>query len=268
MNALVISNHRGDSRLRAVRWKDLVRYTPAQTAYELTLSLPWLFASLLLARGGWYPLALGASFAFFLTGLRQAHNAQHYAIGVSRAATEWVLFALSLLMLGSMHAVQFNHLRHHRYCLQDDDLEALSARLPGWRAVLLGPVFPWRLHAAALRLGAPRMRRWVRVELAANVLVIAAVATLAPTWVGYHVLAMAVGQCLTAFFAVWTVHHDCPSDGVFARTIRRPRLAWLTYGMFYHVEHHLFPAVPTRNLPQLARRLDAVAPEWNGQRVL
>jgi len=31
--------------------------------------------------------------------------------------------------------------------------------------------------------------------------------------------------------------------------------------MFYHVEHHLFPAVPTCKLPILARRLDAVAPE-------
>ena len=89
---------------------------------------------------------------------------------MSRTATEWALFALSLLMLGSMHAVQFNHLRHHRYCLQDEDLEAMSARLPGWRAVLLGPTFPWRLHVAALRWDRRDVRRWVRIELAANVL--------------------------------------------------------------------------------------------------
>jgi fatty acid desaturase len=29
--------------------------------------------------------------------------------------------------------------------------------------------------------------------------------------------------------------------------------------MFYHAEHHLFPAVPTCRLPVLARRLDAAA---------
>jgi len=31
--------------------------------------------------------------------------------------------------------------------------------------------------------------------------------------------------------------------------------------MFYHVEHHLFPTVPTCRLPVLAERLDTVAPE-------
>ena len=25
----------------------------------------------------------------------------------------------------------------------------------------------------------------------------------------YHVGVMAIGQCMTSFFAVWTVHHDC-----------------------------------------------------------
>jgi fatty acid desaturase len=37
--------------------------------------------------------------------------------------------------------------------------------------------------------------------------------------------------------------------------------------MFYHVEHHLFPAVPTRKLPILARRLDEVAPELAAKKV-
>jgi len=39
----------------------------------------------------------------------------------------------------------------------------------------------------------------------------------------------------------------------------RPAKAFVTYNMFYHVEHQLFPAVPTCELPILARRLDDVA---------
>ncbi|MEO1218871.1 MAG: fatty acid desaturase, partial [Bacteroidota bacterium] len=35
----------------------------------------------------------------------------------------------------------------------------------------------------------------------------------------------------------------------------------LTYNMFYHLEHHLFPAVPTIKLPELARRIDKEVPE-------
>jgi fatty acid desaturase len=32
--------------------------------------------------------------------------------------------------------------------------------------------------------------------------------------------------------------------------------AALTFNMFFHLEHHLFPLVPTAHLPMLARRLD------------
>jgi fatty acid desaturase len=31
--------------------------------------------------------------------------------------------------------------------------------------------------------------------------------------------------------------------------------------MFRHIEHHLFPAVPTRHLAKLSERLDVAAPE-------
>src|SRR5262245_49777577 len=102
-----------DPRL-AIEWRDLVALRRTEVAGELAISLPWLAASLAAAHHGIYPVALGCSFMFFLTGLRQVHNAYHYALGLPRAATEWVMFALSVLMLGSMHAVQVNHLRHHR----------------------------------------------------------------------------------------------------------------------------------------------------------
>jgi hypothetical protein len=105
---------RNDPRLRDVPWTDLLSLRGHEIAHKLTLSLPWLLASLAAAQWRLYPLALLASFMFFLTGLRQVHNAYHYALGVPRAATEWVMLALSVLMLGSMHAVQINHLRHHR----------------------------------------------------------------------------------------------------------------------------------------------------------
>lgn len=62
----------------------------------------------------------------------------------------------------------------------------------------------------------------------------------------YHVAAMALGQCFTAFFAVWTTHHDCDKDGLFARSIRNHIKATLTYNMFYHFEHHVFPTVPVQ----------------------
>ena len=252
---------------RSIEWKDLRRLTNWQVIQELLLPVPWLTASLMAAAHEWYVLAVPCSFMFFLTGLRQVHGAFHYSIGVTRRGSELVMGALSVLMLGSMHAVQINHLRHHVHCMEDGDVEAMSARMPIWKALLTGPLFPVRLHVTALRLATERQRQWMFVELSACAAMMMAAFVSEVAFFRYHVMAMAVGQCLTSFFAVWTVHHDCEADGIFARTIRGGLKGWLTYDMFYHLEHHLFPAVPTSRLPELARRLDEADPGWSSKRV-
>jgi fatty acid desaturase len=247
-------------RGEAPQWRDLVALTPAEAVKEVLLPLPWFAGSLALAAEELYPLALGASFVFFLTGLRLNHGGCHYAIGLGRRPTDIVLLVLSVLMLGSMHAVRWNHLRHHRHCLAADDIEAMGARRSGLGAILLGLWFPLRLHAAALRRSSRATRRWIIAELAANLLWVPLLAgPLASPVTRYQVLAMLLGQSLTAFFAVWTVHHDCP-PGIVARTIRGRLKSWVTFDMFYHREHHLYPAVPTPHLHLLARRLDAAEP--------
>jgi fatty acid desaturase len=113
------------------------------------------------------------------------------------------------------------------------------------------------------------VRLWVCAELAANVVWIAAVFLwLRSDALRYHVVAMAVAQCLTAFFAVWTVHHDTDDAAYPARTQRGRLRNFVSCHMFLHVEHHLFPQVPTCHLPTLARRLDRVMPELTLKQVL
>lgn len=256
-----------DPRIRAVEWRDLARLSRVETITELLLPLPWLFLSLWLAHQHNFVLALPASFMFFLVGLRQVHNAFHCALGISRTFGDGVMFVLSVVMLGSMHAVQINHLEHHRQCLGEDDVEGASARMSMWRAVLTGPLFPIRLHINAWKRGRAAKRKWIIAELIATGAMIACAALFKMAWLRYHVAAMATGQCLTAFFAVWTVHHDCVAQGLLARTLRGLLKNVATYNMFFHVEHHLFPAVPTCHLPQLAARLDRAAPDMTRLRV-
>ena len=76
----------------------------------------------------------------------------------------------------------------------------------------------------------------------------------------YHLAAMLAAQCLTAFFAVWITHHDTEHDGLGARTQRNWLVNLVTYNMFFHLEHHLFPAVPVKRLGRLAARMDAAVP--------
>ena len=251
-----------------VEWRDLVALAPGEKMRELTLSLPWLLLSLWCYAQGLWPAGLACSFYFFLTGLRQSHNAQHYSLGLPRIAQDVVLFILSALMLASMHAVQTTHLHHHRHCLDDDDGEGATAKLPWWRALLAGPLFFVRLHFSAWRLASVSKQRWIAVEICAVASVLASAiifsSVLALRW---HAMAMLTGECMTGFFAVWTVHHGCDAHQP-GRTQRGTWLNLISYSMFLHAEHHLYPAVPTAHLRQLARRIDAAAPEHTRQQVI
>ena len=257
-----------DPGLRSLAWRDLVALRPAEIAFELTLTLPWLVALLVCAHLGWTLAALFAAFVLFLTGLRNAHDAQHQNLGIPRWTNDLFMGALSLVMLGSVHAVQVNHLRHHRYCLGPEDFEAYSARLAGWQAVLYGPVFFVMLHVMGWRHGNRRQRRWIAAELILIVGWTVFVALARPgAALELYAAAMVAGQCFTAFFAVWTVHHDLDTGHTIARTERGWRNR-LFYGMFFHLEHHLFPRVPTPHLPHLAARLDRVRPDLKEVTVL
>ena len=255
-------------QIESVEWRDLVALTRFEKAWELTLGLPWIGLSLWCYARGWWPVGLACSFYVFLTGLRQSHSAQHYSLGLPRFIQDGFLFALSALMLASMHAVQATHLHHHRHCLEKEDSEGATARLPWWRAIVEGPVFFVRLHESAWRLAKGRKRFWIAAELLAVVSMVTFACAL-ENWTAlrWHISAMLVGECLTGFFAVWTVHHGCKTHDP-GRTQRGRWLNCISYSMFYHAEHHLFPAVPTAHLPELARRLDAVFPELSRNLVL
>lgn len=255
-----------DPRLREVRWRDLARLSPGEKIVENTITLPWLAVSLWLAYHHHYLLALPFSFLFFLTGLRQVHNGFHHTLGTSDVSTSMTLVLNSILMLAAMHAVKYNHLRHHKFCLQPEDVEGNCARMPGWIALGYGPVFLFRLHATALRSGGRAIRRAVRIELTMIVCFTLAVFLLHCHWLQYHVIAMLAGELMTAFFAVWTVHHDC-DDEVFARTLNPGWKNWFTYNMFFHLEHHLFPGVPTIKLPTLAKRIRQQLPDLQPKKV-
>jgi fatty acid desaturase len=257
-----------DARVRAVQWKDLLELNTWEVVREILLPLPWLAMSLFLAHHGYYVFALGFSFIFFLCGLRVVHNAYHYAMGIPRWVTEWVMFTIGVSMLASMHALQQTHLHHHKTCMDEDDAEAASARMPGWKAIMFGPRFYALIHQKGVELANARQKRWIIAEFAV-VLTWTALSlfVLDVPLMKYHTLAMLVGQCLTAFFAVWTVHHDCDRSHFIARTLRSPLKSFIVFDMFYHLEHHLYPKVPTCKLARLSKRLDQAAPELQQMQV-
>ncbi|TCZ70456.1 fatty acid desaturase [Flaviaesturariibacter aridisoli] len=247
--------------LRRVEWKDLRRLTLRELLIENNLTIPWFLASMALAYFHYYLLALPFSAFFFLTALRQVHNGFHNSLGTNRFLTWFTLYSNSILMMVSIHAVKFNHLRHHKYCLAEEDYEGKSAGMSCWGAILYGPVHIFLIHKVTLQLGNARYRRNLLLELASIALFAGLVCYFQLHFLIYHIIVMIVGEFLMAFFAVWTVHHDTHDAPELARTQRSGWKNRITFSMFYHLEHHLFPAVPTIKLPELARRIDAAVPE-------
>jgi fatty acid desaturase len=246
--------------LKSVEWKDLKSLSVKEMLIENNLTVPWLL-SWALAYAGHYTLALPFSAFFFLTGLRQVHNGFHNSLGTNRFLTWLSLYLNSVLMMASIHAVKFNHIRHHKYCLSDEDYEGKSARMTWYGAILYGPLHLFLIHRVTFQLGNKSYRRNMLSELLSIVLLAMAAVYFQINFLIYHIIVMIAGEFLMAFFAVWTVHHNTEDSPSLARTQRTWWKNKLTFSMFYHLEHHLFPAVPTIKLPELARRIDQVLPD-------
>lgn len=246
--------------LKKVDWKDLRRLSRREMLIENNITLPWLLLSWLLAYFEYYFIALFFSSVFFLTALRQVHNGFHNSLGTNKFLTWFSLFSNSILMMVSVHAVKFNHLRHHKYCMGEQDYEGKAARMSWYGAMLYGPVHIFLIHSITFTKANRKYKLNAIAELCCIAVFISLVFYFDIRLLIYHIIVMIAGEFLTAFFAVWTVHHDISGDQNFARTQRTGWKTRITFNMFYHLEHHLFPAVPAIKLPELAKRIDKVLP--------
>lgn len=247
-------------------WRDYCAIPRYQFLIELALPLPWLALSVWLYAGPFWFLGPIASFFFFLCCLRLNHEAIHNNLGIARRWDHVIMHGLSALMLGSNHADAFCHLQHHRDTMGDDDHEGHCAKMPLWQVLLYGPRFPVELNRAAWRQGGPVWRKRLMIDWALIALFAGAVLASGSRGWQLHLLFMALGQCLTAFFAVWITHQGTEGTGLAGRSQRGP-MAWMAYHMFYHREHHLFPKVPVSRLKDLADGLDATVPGYAGARM-
>ncbi|WP_295211535.1 fatty acid desaturase [uncultured Chryseobacterium sp.] len=247
--------------IKEIPWKDLKSLSVKEMLIENNISLPWLFISLFFAYHGYYWAAAPFSGIYFLTALRQVHNGFHNALGTGKFLTWLSMYLNSILMMISIHAVKFNHLRHHKYCLAEEDYEGKPASMTWYKAILYGPEHLLMIHWITYKKGNKNYRKNMFFQLF-SVFIFAGMAFYFQLNIFiYHILAMLAGELLMAFFAVWTVHHGTHENPHFARTQRGFWKNKLTFSMFYHMEHHLFPAVPTIKLPELAERIDKALPD-------
>ncbi|MFI5906008.1 fatty acid desaturase [Dactylosporangium sp. NPDC051541] len=197
-------------------------------------------------------------FGIFVAVVTVTHDVVHRAIGLGTRSTEAALFCFGLVLLESGHAYRASHLQHHRRFPHDDDPEGYPARISAVAAVFYGPVFLARLWWWAFH-SARKDRGWLLAEAAALPVAVVAGILLwphTPAVLAYVVMAV-VGSWV---YPLLTVHlpHDQHGDSALTqtRTLRGRIVPAVFLELTYHLEHHLYPQVPSHHLAELGRRLD------------
>lgn len=207
-----------------------------------------------------YPVIV---FLIFVAVVTVTHDVVHRSLGLSQRQTEWALFLMGLVLMESGHAYRTTHVQHHKYfpADEDQDPEGYPAHLSLFGAIFYGLIFLYRLWWWAFL----RNRQWLgqRIWLILEALVPFIVVIVGillwnavPAFLLYALLAL-VGSWVYPLLTVYLPHKDYGDTPLSqTHTLRGWIIPLLFLELTYHLEHHLYPQVPSHNLAELARRLD------------
>lgn len=240
--------------------RDLLHTTSKQRVLALARPFLGIAVFVVTAYFGLWWLAPLIVFAIFVSVVTVTHDVVHNALGLGRRASEPALFALGAVLLESGHAYRITHRQHHRVFPGPDDPEGDPARLTFRSAVLYGPLFLPRLWWWALRRSRDHRgeQLWLLAEAAfALGYVTSSVLLLPLTRAPLLYAGLVIVGSWT--YPVLTVHlphrHYGDTPLTQTHTLRGRIIPALFLELTYHLEHHLYPQVPSHNLPELSRRL-------------
>jgi beta-carotene hydroxylase len=240
---------------------DLLVTTPRQRRIALARPLIGVGVYAVAASLGLWWLTPVIVFLIFVAVVTVTHDVVHGSLGLRRRQTDWALFLMGAVLLGSGHAYRTTHIQHHRLFPSDDDPEGYPAKISLLGAVLYGPVFLYRLWwwAYCRNKGRPVQRLWLLAEASLPFSAVIGGILLwktTPAVLVYAVLVIVGGWV----FPLLTVHlpHKNYGDTPLTQThtLRGRIIPALFLELTYHLEHHLYPQVPSHHLAELARRLD------------
>jgi len=249
------------SRLPSLRelGLDLLRISRLQRCVALALPFFCVAIYLLSAFANWWPLAVLALVALsFVTYGSTSHDLVHRSMGLSRGANEFFLCVIELLAFRSGHAYRAGHLHHHARYPAHDDIEGAAARMGFIGALASGFTLQFRIWWWAMRRGG-REHVWVIGEAVGCLVLLGGFAVLTmvtPVFLVYAVL-MIAGSWVIPLATSFVPHDVNGADELSQTRAFRGRVASaVSFGHLYHLEHHLYPAVPHQNWCKLAQRLD------------
>lgn len=238
---------------------DLLRVTPMRRLRTLALPFVALGLYIVFAWLHWWPLAVASIMMLsFVTYGSTSHDLVHRTLHLAPRWNDGLLSLIELLSLRSGTAYRLSHLHHHRHLLEAGDIEGEAAHGSLFRAVVGGIAMQFRLW-----LWAWNNHREMRLRLLVEGIGIVSLIAIgiaafrwspAPT---IYVILVVAGSWLFPLITVY-IPHETLGDGPLTQTrLFRGRLVqWIAFDHLYHLEHHLYPAVPHHHWKTLAQRLD------------
>ncbi len=239
--------------------RDLLVTTPRQRRWALARPFVLLAVYAILCGYGLFWLTPLVVFFIFVAIVTVTHDVVHGSLGLSRRGTDIALFVFGGILLASGHSYRISHLQHHRVFPGDDDPEGDPARMTIGGAVRHGAVFLPRLWIWAHRRASVTDRRWMRAEalwvlcvLVAGILLF----SMTPAILLYAGLVV-MGAWVFPLLTVHLPHRDYGDTPLTqTHTLRGRIIPAVFLELTYHLEHHLYPQVPSHHLRALSDRLE------------
>lgn len=239
--------------------RDLLEVTPARRFFTISIPFVLIAAFFHFAKLGlWMPAFGSVVLLSMLTYGSSSHDLVHQTIGLSKFWNHFWLSLIELLCFRSGTAYRLSHLHHHQHLLDSSDIEGSAVRLSLLQTLLTGPTMQLRLWLWAWQK-APEQRIRLLLEGIGILTLLLIAALLRQSWPEVAIYAvLTVGG--SWFFPLITVYIPHVAEGTSPLTQTRLfRGLWyriIGLDHLYHLEHHLYPAVPHHHWRQLALRLD------------
>ena len=192
------------------------------------------------------------------------HEGMHNTLFSNRSWNRWVSAAFGWTFCISFTAYKVMHTRHHNYLGDPRDPDDYKNYMKNKRMLwllhygrlILGPyLYIIVIPLLALRHGSPTERRHVIEEYALMLAIYFAAALLIPGYLLLYlwIIPLIITAHMTAIRGL-TQHGITNAQDPFmaSRSIQaKPLVAFFLLNENYHLEHHLFPEIPSYNLSQV-----------------
>lgn len=187
-----------------------------------------------------------------------SHDLVHRCLGLPPFWNRFFLHAIERLALRSGHAYQLAHLNHHRRFPERDDIEGRAIHDSLAKFIAGVPLQQFKVWGWAWRRpDSQKLPLLLDAVWFVGFLTASFVFRESLPQLGFYAVLVIAGSWAIPFVTVLLPHR--PEGGTpeeYTRLFRGRLFDWIFFRHLYHLEHHLFPAVPHHNWKKLGSTLD------------